>query len=77
MPNASETDSSRHVPQHFECVAVAIRHDIIDEALYKEWFRGAYIRAWDDAHSFVIDLRQRKGKENPKLFVQFEELAAK
>ena len=62
---------------HFECVATGIRHGIIDESLYKEWLRGDYINAWDDAHSFVIDLRQRKDKENPELFVQFQRLAEK
>ncbi len=62
---------------HFECVGVAIHHGIIDEDFYKEWLRRDYIQAWNDAHSFVIELRKREGMENPKLFVQLQELAEK
>lgn len=58
---------------HFELVAVAIKHGILDEEIYKDWFRSAYIRAWEDAHSFVIELRRTKDED--KLFAEFEKLA--
>ena len=60
---------------HFELVAVAIKNRIIDEKLYKEWFCTAYIRTWRDAHSFVIEMREKI--ENPRLYFQFEQLVKK
>lgn len=60
---------------HYELVAVAIKNNIIDEELYKEWFRTPYVRAWMDARSLVYKMREER--ENPELFIQFEQLANK
>lgn len=60
---------------HFECVAVGIHHGIVDEDIYKEWHEGAYIRAWNDANSFAVDMRHMR--QNSNLFKHFEELAKK
>ena len=58
---------------HFELTAVGVKHGIINKKLYSEWFRGAYINTWQDAKSFITELRSRKAQDS--LFVEFEDLA--
>ena len=60
---------------HFELTAVGINHRIINRKLYAEWFRGAYIKTWQDSHSFITELRTRR--DDRKLYKEFEDLAAK
>lgn len=58
---------------HFELVAVAIKHHIINEDLYKEWFKTSYLRTWHDSEAFIVAMR--KEKDHPALFQEFESLA--
>ena len=58
---------------HFEAVAVGIKRGIVDEAIYKGWQKSGYIRAWNHAHQFIRDLREKKA--TPSLYEHFEELA--
>ena len=59
---------------HFELTAVGIKYKIIDKNLYSEWFRGAYMKTWQDSQSFVTELRQRRDQDS--LYKEFEELAS-
>ncbi len=38
----------------FELTAVGIKNKILHEPLYKEWFRGAYVKTWQDMESFIV-----------------------
>ena len=60
---------------HFEAVAVAIKHKAISEAIYKEWNRGSYIRAWEKAEPYVEALRD--ARKRPKIYRSFQDLAEK
>lgn len=60
---------------HFELVAVGIKHGIIHEGLYMEWFRGPYVHVWKDSEPFIVAMRQQKQRK--LLFCEFEELAQK
>lgn len=58
---------------HFELVAVAIKHNIIDKNLYAEWFKGSYVKTWNETNPFVAELRRKSG--NSRVFIEFEALA--
>ena len=58
---------------HFEAVAVAIKHGILSEVIYKDWNRTNYVRAWLKAQSYVTAVRETKMKQSA--FEHFEELA--
>ncbi len=58
---------------HFELTSVGIKHKILNENLYREWFRGSYIKIWRDSNPFISELRKRRSQ--PKLFIEFEDLA--
>lgn len=61
------------VLNHYEMVAIAIERKIIDEAMYKNWFRQSYVHIWRKAESSVSEWRLNK--EEPKAFIKFEQLA--
>ena len=76
----SERDSKAVVEvasflNHFELVAVAIKHRIINEDLYAEWLRTKYVQTWEDAEAFIVAMC-KEGKHE-RLFREFEALAKK
>lgn len=61
------------VLNHFESVAVGINNQIIDEALYKGWYRSTYIEYWQASEQLVKDLRLHHKSE--VLYDRFENTA--
>ena len=57
----------------FEIAAIGIRHGAFDEELYKDWFKDAYIRAFDRAWPYIDG--RRKHKNDNRLYEHFEGLA--
>lgn len=64
----------RHVLNEYELIAIGIKESILDEELYRRWFRGTCIRDWEKSARFVYELRQRPDAPDT-LFTEFEELA--
>ena len=66
---------------HFELVAIAIKHRIIDEKLYAEWWRSSLVRAWRDAEGFVVELRRDRNEKSThsgdRIYKPLEDLALK
>ena len=60
---------------HFEAVAVCIKHRTLSESIYKDWNKSRYISAWDKAQHFIREWRSRRG--TPTTWVTFEHLARK
>jgi len=56
-----------------ELVAVSIKEGVIDETVFRRWFNRAYIDDWKSMTGYVEEVR--KYKENPKIFIELEELA--
>lgn len=79
MPSDSGQWESRVVVtsllNHFEAVAVAIKHQAISEVIYKDWQRTNFVQAWKRAESFIIESRKKEGRETA--WVNFEGLARK
>ena len=60
---------------HCEVVAVAIRHGVFNERIYKDWNRSRYIESWDKAQGYIGDRRTKR--HQPTAYIRFEELAKK
>ena len=61
------------VLEHYEAAAVAIKHEIIDEAIYRECSRSAYVEAWRRAKPLVHEWRRQR--RQPSLYEHFEKRA--
>ena len=66
---------------HYELVAVAINHGIIDEDLYAEWCRSTLVGIWRSAQSFIAEFRLARNEERAgsgdNIYTQFQSLAEK
>ena len=60
---------------HFEAVAIAIKHGAMSEQIYKDWHQSSYIRAWQKSQSYINERRQQAGRQT--LYENFERLAKK
>lgn len=58
---------------HCELTAVAIDTGAMDEKMYMQFNRSAYVQAWDRTKEFIQAARTRKNQ--PTLFEHFEALA--
>lgn len=65
----------RSVLNDYELIAIGIEEDILDEELYKKWFKSAYIKDYDLSADAIAALRERLGV--PAIYKNFEALAKK
>jgi len=65
----------RNTLNDYELIAVGIREGILDEALYRRWFKPSLIKDWTKAKEFVQAIRVRENTE--LIFCEFEWLAEK
>jgi len=56
-----------------ELVAVSIKEGVIDETVFRRWLNGAYIDDWKSMTGYIKEVR--KYKDNPKIYIELEELA--
>ncbi len=54
-----------------EIVALGIRHDALDRALFGDWWAGSYLKVWNAALPLIRLQRERA----PKALAEFEHLA--
>jgi Domain of unknown function (DUF4760) len=63
---------------HYELVAIACRHGLIDEEFYRSWMGPTFVRDWNEASILVIRARRPDGpgdSGNSAAYAEFEELA--
>jgi hypothetical protein len=58
---------------HYEFIAVGIRENTFDTAIFKRMKKSLLIRDWDVLSGYALEMR--KQTKHPKLFVEFEWLA--
>ena len=46
---------------HYELVAIGIKEKIINERLYRDWYKTSYVRIWRKARPYVMALRDSRG----------------
>lgn len=60
---------------HCEFIAVAVKHETMDEKIYKEWNGPGYVRIFDRARKYIV--KRRKVPDGRTRYCNFEELADK
>jgi Domain of unknown function (DUF4760) len=60
----------------WELTAVAIRHDVFDEALFQDILKTHFLQVEEHYRPFMTDARNEIGENGTQLYVQFEQLAA-
>jgi hypothetical protein len=73
--NQSGDDASviRSILNDYEIIALGIRRDILDERIFKLWFKTTFLNDYEKMRPFVAEVRQR----NRRAFVELEGLAEK
>lgn len=59
----------------YELIAIGVQEGILDEALYRRWFRSQLLLDWEECNAFVSE--QRHQWDNRKIFCEFEAIAEK
>lgn len=68
----------RQILNHYELIAIGIRENIIDEAIYRRWFQTGLIRDWEAASDLISRLRKDPDVPNRQsVYIEMEELATR
>ncbi|MBJ7412503.1 MAG: DUF4760 domain-containing protein [Phenylobacterium sp.] len=73
QPLTDEFKHVRTVLNEYEMIAIGIQRGILDDELYRRWYKSGVIRAWNHAAPFVLARRNSTGNE--ALWHEFEEMA--
>lgn len=73
--STDEKSVIRDTLNDYELIAIGIKEDILDERVYKRWFRSTLINDWEQAEAYIMEVRRNTSA--PKIFCEFEELAKK
>lgn len=73
--NSPQQKNIRSTLNDYELIAIGISKDIIDEDVYKTWFRGSLLKDWTAAAPFVRQIRA--SENNPKIYIELETLAVR
>ncbi|PTV95817.1 uncharacterized protein DUF4760 [Rhodobacter aestuarii] len=63
----------RSILNDYEMISIGIREGILDEALYKRWFRSSLVNDYQKAKATIDTIRQRTGV--PTIYAEFQALA--
>ncbi len=74
-----EVADIKNILNGYELIAVGIKIGILDEDLYKLWFRSAFLKDWVMARQFIRTIRTEAGEhpDEPKIFCEYEGLVRK
>lgn len=73
--NSDEANTIRYIFNDYELTALGIAHDVIDETIYADWFRGSMLRDFRAAEPAIRAARTLVN--NDKLYIKWEALAGK
>lgn len=73
QPLTKEFKHIRMVLNEYEMVAIALQRGILDDTIYRRWYRSGIIQTWNYAAPFILTRRNETG--NQTLWHEFEELA--
>ncbi|PIP98057.1 MAG: hypothetical protein COW75_02175 [Rhodobacterales bacterium CG18_big_fil_WC_8_21_14_2_50_71_9] len=71
--NSPQSNTIRNTLNDYELIAVGIRERILDEDLYKRWFRTSFLKDWRAARRFVLAIRAQAGTD--AIFAEMDWLA--
>lgn len=68
-------ESVKTILNDYELTALSIKQGILDEAFYREWFEGSFLKDYQAVRPLIKDIREKENRH--KIYNQFEELAVK
>lgn len=71
--NSKEQLQIKRICNQYEMIAVGIFEGILDEKLYRRWFRSQLLLDWAACKGFIVEFRQRK--KIYSIYAEFEALA--
>ncbi|MEM9425667.1 MAG: DUF4760 domain-containing protein [Pseudomonadota bacterium] len=71
--NTTQSDCIRTVLNDYELIAVGIREDILDEELYKVWFKTSFLRDYNLSKSYIAAMRKKYSSD--QIFAELQNLA--
>lgn len=69
----ADASTIRSILNDYEITALGIKRGILDEKIFKLWFRNSFLGDHEKLKSYIEEIRQR----NPQVYVELEELADK
>jgi hypothetical protein len=75
LPDSPERRAIRDTLNFYEFVAIGIRENTLDAALYKRSYRTTLVADWISLKPFVMEVRRLS--QTPTFFCEFEYLAKK
>jgi Domain of unknown function (DUF4760) len=73
--NTDQANTIRYIFNDYELICLAIKRSIIDEDVYKDWFKGSMLRDFRSSKSAIYDIRSLINSND--LYIQWENLATK
>lgn len=73
--NQAGKDASaiRSILNDYEITALGIKRGILDEKIFKLWYKTSFLKDYESMRAYIAEIRQR----NPQVYVEMEELADK
>lgn len=76
--NRSQKDVEAHLDivtfiNHYELICCGMMEDTLDELFYFKWYRGAFLKHWEDLEELVK--RIRNIEKNDQTWIRFENFA--
>lgn len=68
-----QANNIRNILNDYELTAIGIREGILDEELYRRWFKTSFLRDFDMVESYISEVRKKAGTS--KIYAEFEWLA--
>lgn len=56
---------------HYEIICCGIVEDTLDEIFYFQWYRGAFLKHWNQLEPFIVHLRNQKNG-NKRVAIRYE-----
>jgi hypothetical protein len=65
---------------HYELIALGIRNNILDAAIYREWMGSAFVGDWNDAADWIQRQRWKRGQDgrwqyDPRAYRNYQHVA--
>lgn len=68
-------ESVKTIMNDYELTALGIKQGILDQAFYREWFEGSFLKDYQAVRPLIKDIREKENRH--KIYNQFENLAVK
>lgn len=73
--DSEQSNAIRAILNEYELIAIGIDEGILDENLYRRWFKTQVLRDFSFYEVFICEARKRSG--NGQIFIEFERMKSR